>query len=159
MRRLLVLLAVVLMAVAACGSSSKKSANATLAPATGGSNGSATSAAASGASAGTPRYCADPAANTLAQKVSQIGAGNTGTAALQQELNALKQFEADAPSAIKGDVSTVVNFYEKYVQIFINDQGNTSKLASDLQGVQPQEAGLTTAIKHITDYYAANCHA
>jgi hypothetical protein len=167
MRRLVVVLGVVLMALAAC-SSSKKSTSVSLAPASAGNSGSqstaetlSTAATSSGASSsgGSTKFCGDAATNNLATQLGKVATGGNTAAELQAELNALHQYEHDAPSAIKADVTTVVNFYAKYVQIFENDQGNPTKLGADLQAVQPEEPNIQPAIQRITAYYAANCHA
>jgi hypothetical protein len=148
MRRFVVLaaLAVAVMALVAC-SSSKTSGN-------------TTAHAASASSGGGNKFCTDAATNNLTQQLQANAASNAnqGAAGLQKDLNDLKQYESEAPSAIKSDVTTLVNYYAKFVQILTNDQGNPSKLASDFQAQSGNEASLNTAVQHIEAYYTANCH-
>jgi hypothetical protein len=148
MRRFVVLAAVVVAVVALGACSSSKS------------SGNKTANAASAPSGGT-KFCTDAATNNLQQQLQANAASNAlqGAAGLQKDLNVLKQYESEAPSAIKSDVTTLVSYYAKFVQIMTNDQGNPSKLASDFQAQSGNEASLNTAVQHIEAYYTANCHA
>ena len=107
---------------------------------------------------GNGRFCTDAATRNLAQQVQANATTGTGTDALQKNLNLLKTYESEAPSAIKADVTTLVTFYTKFVQIMTNDKSDPSKLATDLQGVEVNQAALQAASQRIGAYYAANCH-
>jgi hypothetical protein len=162
MRRLVMLAAMAVAALAACGGSSGPKTSVSLAPATGATSSQGTAAPLKAASlpTGGARFCTDAATNHLAQQLQANSAADAtqGTAGLQKQLGILKQYESEAPSAIKADVTKLVNWYAKLVQAMTDDQGNPTKLATDLQGMQADEAGITTAIQHVDAYYTANCH-
>jgi hypothetical protein len=153
MRRCIVLATLALATLAACGGGGGSKTSVTLGAATGGTSATARS--------GSGKFCTDAATNNLAQQLQTNAAANpaTSSAALQKEVDLLKQYESEAPSAIRGDVTTLVNFYVKWAQAYTKDQGNVTKLASDLQGLQGDQASLQTAVQHVEAYYAANCHA
>jgi len=83
----------------------------------------------------------------------------TNTDTMQKDLDILKGYESDAPSAIKGDVTTLVNFYAKFVGIYTADKSNPQKLITDMQGIQADQASLQAASQHIQAWAAANCHS
>jgi len=160
MRRLLGLMAVMTVGLVACSSSGGSKTSVSVAPATGGSQTTMKVASAPSGGGGSA-FCTDAATNNLAQEMSNNAAANPsgGLAVVQKDLADMKRYEQEAPSAIKGDVTTLVNFYSKFVQVLSSDQGNITKLASDMQGIQGQQAALSTAVQHVEAYYAANCHA
>jgi hypothetical protein len=151
---------VVVCGLAAC-SSSKSKTNVSTATTTASAAASQASGSSSGGSSSGGKFCTDAATNNLAQELQANAAANpaNGTAVAQKDLADLKRYESEAPSAIKGDITTLVNFYDKYVNALTNDQGNLTKLASDMQGLQSDQAGLTAAVQHVEAYYTANCHA
>ena len=120
-RRFAVLAVMTVVALAACGGGGTNKTSVSLGAASSGTAAASSSGSSGGSSSGGQKFCTDPAANNLAQTVGATASAGSGadTATLQRELSALRQYEADAPSAIKGDVTTLVNFYAKYVQIFI----------------------------------------
>ncbi|HVM67609.1 MAG TPA: hypothetical protein VMU14_22235 [Acidimicrobiales bacterium] len=144
-------LAAAVLTVAACSSSSKSSSSAA----------AGTPATAKTVSGHGGVFCTDAATNNLVQELQSNATANPagGTSAVQKNLDDLKRYESEAPSAIKGDVTTLVNFYNKFEQVLSNDKGDLTKLASDMQGLEGQQAALTTAEQHVKAYYTANCHA
>jgi hypothetical protein len=146
-RRTAGIIAAAVLALAACSSSSSKSS----------SSAPAAQAASTGHGAS---FCTDAATNNLAQQLQGNATANPagGTAVVQKDLADLKRYESEAPSAIKGDVTTLVNFYNRFEQVLTNDKSNLTKLSADMQGLEGQQAGLSTAIRHVEAYYTANCH-
>jgi hypothetical protein len=140
-------IAAAVLALAACSSSTKPSSGAA----------SGTPAA---ATSGHGTFCSDAATNNLAQELQGNAAANPagGTAVVQKDLTDLKRYESEAPSAIKGDVTTLVNFYSRFEKVVTDDQGNLTKLASDMQGLEGQQPAIATAEQHVKAYYTANCH-
>ena len=164
MRRTFVLMLVAAIALVGCGGGGgSKSSSTTAASAASGSSSATTAKPASSNAApslGGGKFCTDAATNNLAQQLAaSSAAAGAGTAALQRNLDLLKTYESEAPSAIKADVTTLVTFYTKFVQIMTNDKSDPSKLGTDLQGVEVDQAALQAASQHIGAYYAANCHA
>ena len=153
--------AVAMAALAGCGGgggSSKSSA------AAGGSasNTLATTgpaASSSGGGGGGRKFCTDAVNNNLASQLAANAASPaSGTDALQKNLQILKSYVSEAPSEIRADLTTLINFYEKYTQILINDKSDPSKLATDMPPIEAQAAGLATASQHLGAYYTAHCH-
>jgi len=164
MRRTFVLMVVAAIALVGCGGGGSKSSSTTAAAGSSAASGSsATTAkpASSNAAASLGgKFCTDAATRNLAQQLAaNSAAAATGTAALQNNLTLLKTYESEAPSAIKADVKTLVTFYTNFVQIMTNDKSDPSKLGTDLQGIEANQAALQAASQHIGAYYAANCHA
>jgi ABC-type glycerol-3-phosphate transport system substrate-binding protein len=145
MRRMLMITAVVAIALVGCGGGgSSKSSSA--APA---------AAASSSGGGGANGFCGQ----ALATNISSALAANPGDpAALQKALDALKKLESKAPSAIRADFTTIVDFYAKYVQVLSNDKSNPQKLAADLAPIQANAAALSRASQHLGSYLAGNCH-
>jgi len=172
MRRMMAVLAV-LTVVTLVGCSSSKKSSSTVAA---GSNSSATTAASSGSSGSSGsssntaasqnlsnlKICNNGATNNLIARLQANAAAasaSNNTNAMQTDLNLLKGYESDAPSAIRADVTTLVNFEAKFLGILSADKGNTQKLITDMQGIQTQSAQLQAASQHIQAWAIANCHA
>ncbi len=154
---------VVLVACGGGGSKTKTTVAAGTAGSSGGSGSSATTSGSSGNSgSSSPNYtwCNNGATNNLIQQMQASAASAAGGSdVLQKNLNLLKTYANNAPSAIKGDVNTLVTFYAKFVTILTNDKSDPAKLGTDMQGIQADEASLKAASDHIGAWAAANCHA
>jgi hypothetical protein len=158
MRRTFVLMAVAAIALVGCGGGGGAKSSSTTA-ASGSSATTAKPASSNAAASSGGKFCADAATRNLAQQLQSSASAGTGTDALQRNLDLLKTYEREAPSAIKADVTTLVTFYTKFVQIMTNDKSDQSKLVTDMQGIEGDQAALQAASQHIGAYYAANCHA
>jgi ABC-type glycerol-3-phosphate transport system substrate-binding protein len=143
-RRMFLIVAMAAVTLAACSSSgSKSSSSTTAAPAAGGTiklSGS---------------FCAD---STSAQQNNLSLGSATDPASLKKDVDLLKKFASEAPSAIKGDVNTLVNAYTQIATALGSANNDPAKMAAALAPLQGEQAQLQTASQHITAYVASHCH-
>jgi len=81
----------------------------------------------------------------------------TNQATAQKDLDQLKQIASSAPSEIKSDLNTLVDFFQKYTDAVKKANGNEQALAASMAGLQGDEAGLKTASQNIENYLVQHC--
>src|SRR5579871_1160215 len=106
MRRFLALAVLAATILVACGGGGSKSSTTTAA--------AAAAAKAPGKVNFTGSFCGD-GKTAVSNNAFAAAAGATEQSTLQKNLDLLKKFEAEAPSEIRGDVTTVLDFYSKFV--------------------------------------------
>jgi hypothetical protein len=150
--------AIAAIALAACSSSSKSASTATNPSGATTTNGSSGNGSGGGGGGGGD-FCSKVKSD--AQAFSS--AGFTGKSA--QDLKSvysgldakLEQIKSDVPSAIKGDFDTYITFIKKFQKTLADANYDYTKLSpSDLVGLYSGNTG--TALAHIGQYFAQNCH-
>jgi len=104
----------------------------------------------------TGSFCGD-GKNAISNNAFGATAGATEQSTLQKNLDLLNKFKAEAPSEIKSDVATVVDFYSKFVQAMASANGDPTKMEAALAPLQSQEAGVQAAGQRIDAYVTAHC--
>jgi hypothetical protein len=156
--RIVAVLSVLIVAVAACSSGSASDRPSTVSsdarttssqtpdPETDKSaaSSSSTHKPAKGAEREAQRTCATLSANI---KLLTNAAGGGAGPQLQQQIATMRALRTTAPTAIRSDVATVAKF----------DQQILDTVAADHQSGISQTPQLTTALEHIVDWIATHC--
>ena len=163
MRRAVVILlaTVTAVVVVGCSSSGSKSSSTVSAGSSSATTvrGAAPAASPSGASLA---YCSDVNPSNLSNLSQQFAATAQAVqdpSTLQKNLDQLKKYVSEAPSAIQGDLNTYVTYYGKFVQILAKDKTNPAQLGTDMQSISANASQLEAAGQHIAAYYQQHCHA
>jgi len=104
----------------------------------------------------TGNFCGDGKAAAAAD-IAGASANPNSTDALQRNLDLLKKFKDEAPSEIKSDVATLVDYYGKFVTAMSSAGNDPQKIATALAPLQGQEAQLQAAAQKVNDYITAHC--
>ena len=162
MRRavMIVLATVTAVVVVGCSSSGSKSSSTVSAGSSATTvRGAAPAASPSGASLA---YCSDVNPSNLSNLSQQFAATAQAVqdpSTLQKNLDQLKKYVSEAPSAIQGDLNTYVTYYGKFVQILAKDKNIPAQLGTDMQSISANASQLEAAGQHIAAYYQQHCHA
>ncbi|HZQ86087.1 MAG TPA: hypothetical protein VFA83_14670 [Acidimicrobiales bacterium] len=104
----------------------------------------------------TGNFCADGKAASSAD-IAGASANPSSTDALQRNLDLLKKFKDEAPSEIKADVGTLVDYYGKFVTAMSSAGSDPQKIAAALAPLQGQQAQLQAAAQHVDAYVTSHC--
>jgi hypothetical protein len=138
-------LAVAFLALSACASSGASKTVGTTSPTSSPPGAASFCAAARGTS---PTSASSKAANPL-----------TDESGLRQELARVRHAAAVAPTAIRGDLNTLSDYYARYIQAVQRAHGNPRAFATSLRGFESDRAVVAEAAHRVSDYILRNCSA
>ena len=146
MRRFAVCAVMAVAVLAACGGGGSKTSTSAGATSSGGSSGNVHL---------TGNFCGD--GKSAVQNGAFANSSGTSSATLQKAVDQLKKISSEAPSEIKGDVNTVVNFLSQSETALSSAGNDPAKMQAALAPLQGQEANVTAASQRIDAYITAHC--